>query len=153
MFASAGCSSDDSARVAAPDPAPPEKQAQLCRALNKELPEVIDEKKRRPVSPASDFTAAWGRPSISLRCGVRRPLLVTEGYKYYRPNSPTIEIRDVEWLPEEQSDGSVRLTTSKRTAWVEVTIPAKYAGLSGEFSMLFDLSDAVRETIPFGYIE
>lgn len=80
-------------------------------------------------------------------------MVVTEGYKYYRPQSPTIEINDVEWLPEEQSDGSLRLTTSKRTAWVEVTVPAKYTGPTGEFSMLVDLSDAVRKIVPFGYIQ
>ncbi|MBP2402157.1 DUF3515 domain-containing protein [Streptomyces syringium] len=153
LLASAGCGADGSAHIAVPDPAPPEEQARLCRELHKKLPATVDGKERRSVSPESEFTAAWGSPPISLRCGVRRPLVVTEGYKYYRPQSPTIEINDVEWLPEEQSDGSLRLTTSKRTAWVEVTVPAKYTGPTGEFSMLVDLSDAVRKIVPFGYIQ
>ncbi|MFF5131204.1 DUF3515 domain-containing protein [Streptomyces syringium] len=153
LLASAGCGSDRSAHIAVPDPAPPEEQARLCRELHKKLPATVDGKEQRSVSPESEFTAAWGSPPISLRCGVRRPLVVTEGYKFYRPQSPTIEINDVEWLPEEQPDGSLRLTTSKRTAWVEVAVPAKYTGPTGEFSMLVDLSDVVRKTIPFGYIQ
>ncbi|MEU2852632.1 DUF3515 domain-containing protein [Streptomyces syringium] len=153
LLASAGCGSDGSAQISVPEPPPPEEQARLCRELHKKLPSTVNGKERRPASPESEFTAAWGSPPISLRCGVRRPLVITEGYKYYKPASPTMEINDVEWLPEEQPDGILRLTTSKRTAWVEVTVPAKYVGPAGEFSMLADLSDAVRQTIPFGYVQ
>ncbi|MEV6671055.1 DUF3515 domain-containing protein [Streptomyces sp. NPDC051162] len=152
LFASVGCSSAGSSQSAAPAPTPQGKQAEFCRALHKELPATVNGLKRRSVGSDSDYTAFWGDPAISLRCGVKRPLVITEGYRYYNPRTPTIEINDVEWMPEQQEDGSIRCTTSKREAWVEVTVPNKYTGAGGEFSMFDDLSEAVKKTIPFGYI-
>ncbi|MEV0280094.1 DUF3515 domain-containing protein [Streptomyces sp. NPDC050610] len=144
-----GCSAADGSAV--PAPTPSGEQAGPCRALHKKLPATVNGMKRRTTAPVSDFTAAWGDPPIVLRCGVNRPLVVTPGYKRYNPNADTVEIGGVEWLPERQPDGSIRCTTSKRQAWVEVTLPKKTV-LDGDFGLFADLSDAVKETVPFGII-
>ncbi|MFI9311542.1 DUF3515 domain-containing protein [Streptomyces triculaminicus] len=137
---------------ARPEPSPSGEEARHCRALLAALPDVVNGAKRRAGGRGSEFSAAWGRPSVVLRCGVGRPLVVTEGHKSYDPYAPTVEIDGVEWLLEPQRDGSVRCTTSKRRAWVEVTVPKKYMGEAGGISLLTDLADAVKKTVPFGYI-
>lgn len=147
----AGCTSTDDASGALPAPTPSGQQAAHCRALRHELPSTVNELKRRTDRPDSDFTAAWGDTPITLRCGVPRPLVLTRGYKHYNPWSATVEINGVEWMPEQQPDGSLRCTTSKREAWVEVTVPKKYVG-TGEFEMFTGLSDAVRKAVPLGVI-
>ncbi len=107
--------------------------------------------KRQDFKPTSDFTAAWGRPAISLRCGVKRPLILTRGYKHYNPEAPTVEVDGVEWMPEELTGGGIRCTTSKREAWVEVIIPKAHAA-EVDFSLFEDLADAIKKTIPYGII-
>ncbi|MEU1826198.1 DUF3515 domain-containing protein [Streptomyces abikoensis] len=150
VLACAGCSTDDEATNSLAVPTPSGRQAQHCRALHKELPGNLDGRKRTSDPKDSDYMAAWGKPAIVMRCGVPRPLVLTPGYKRYNPYAPTIEINGVEWMPEEQPDGSVRCTTSKREAWVEVTLPTGYAKNGGQFGILTDLSDAVAKSIPFG---
>ncbi|MGW1073912.1 DUF3515 domain-containing protein [Streptomyces sp. NPDC002537] len=147
LFATVGCSSHENTASAEPAPAPSGKQADHCRALHKELPATVNGMKRRVGNP--EFVASWGKsPAITLRCGVPKPLILMT-----RPASATVEIDDVEWMPEQQPDGSVRVTTSKREAWVEVTIPKEYAGGAGDgFGMLDVLSDAVGKAIPYGMI-
>ncbi|MFE7116122.1 DUF3515 domain-containing protein [Streptomyces sp. NPDC057654] len=147
----AGCSSADDRAV--PVPTPSGDQAKFCRALHKELPSSLDGMERKVTKPASDFTAAWGDDSpIVLRCGVNRPRVVTPREKHYNPNTDTVEVNGVEWLPEEQPDGSVRCTTSKRVAWVEVTLPKKYTGPNRGFGLLVDLAEPVKKSVPFGII-
>ncbi|MFF4530340.1 DUF3515 domain-containing protein [Streptomyces sp. NPDC001407] len=147
-----GCTSADGTASAEPAPSPSGKQAAYCRDLHKALPAKVNGLKRRTGGPASEFTAAWGDPAITLRCGVRRPLILTPGYKRYRPGSDTWEVNGVEWMPEQQPDGSVRCTTSKREAWVEVTVPEKFTGEGGGLALFEELSDAVRKTVPYGVI-
>lgn len=148
LLAAAGCSSGSPDAVAVPSPAPA--QAAMCRALHKALPRTVDGLARHTTTPASDFTAAWGDPAIVLRCGVPRPAVLTPGNPNYQPNAQAMGIDGVDWLPEKQSDGSVRCTTTLRKAFVEVTIPAKYTGPYGDLSMLTDLAPAVDRTIPAG---
>ncbi|MEU3753199.1 DUF3515 domain-containing protein [Streptomyces olivoreticuli] len=147
-----GCASADGTASAEPVPSPSGKEATYCRALHKELPATLNGLKRRSGGPASEFTASWGDPAITLRCGVRKPLILMPGYKRYRPGSATWEVNGVEWMPEQQPDGSVRCTTSKREAWVEVTVPEKFTGEAGGLGLFDALSDAVRKTVPFGMI-
>lgn len=129
-------------------PTPPAAEAALCRALHKELPGTVDGRERHDPVPASDFTAAWGgRPAIVLRCGVPKPELLQRN-----PGADAAEIDGVDWLPEKQSDGSVRCTTTLREAWVEVTLPKQVTGDAGDISALTDLADAIKKTIPEGII-
>ncbi len=106
---------------------------------------------RRGAEPVSDLTAVWGgthgEPEISLRCGVTKPALLKRN-----PATDSMDVNDVGWLPERQPDGSVRCTTVRREAWVEVTLPKKVVGEGGDLSALTDLSGAVLKTIPEGII-
>ncbi|MEU4210689.1 DUF3515 domain-containing protein [Streptomyces sp. NPDC026206] len=147
LVATAACSAPG-AQAGPAVPAPPERQAGLCRALHKELPRAVDGLERRTVEPVSDLTAVWGDdPSVSLRCGVRKPGLLKRN-----PATDSMDIDEVGWLPEKQPDGSVRCTTVRREAWVEVTLPKKVVGEGGDLSALTDLSGAVLKTIPEGII-
>ncbi|MEX2983836.1 DUF3515 domain-containing protein [Streptomyces sp. C36] len=151
LCASVACSAPDG-KASPAVPTPPARQAELCRALHKELPETVDGRKRRAADPVSDLTAVWGDPAISLRCGVGRPKILTPGTEHYNPTADSVEIDGVGWLPERQPDGSVRCTTTLRQAWVEVTLPKKVVGEAGDISALTDLADAVRKTIPVGVL-
>ncbi|WP_307821947.1 DUF3515 domain-containing protein [Streptomyces coffeae] len=141
LFSVAGCSftedSDDSAAPAVPKPT--KQAAALCRALHKELPGTVNGLKRREPEPASEFTAVWGDPAVSLRCGVSRPAAMSASTR-------SAGVNGVEWLPEKRDDG-YRFTTVLRRAYVEVTVPEKYAP---EVDPLIDLASAVKKTVPEG---
>ncbi|MFI9236867.1 DUF3515 domain-containing protein [Streptomyces cinnamoneus] len=150
LLAAVACSGPDAGAGPAV-PSPPERQAALCRALHKELPKTVGGLERRGAEPVSDLTAVWGgthgEPEISLRCGVTKPALLKRN-----PATDSMDVNDVGWLPERQPDGSVRCTTVRREAWVEVTLPKKVVGEGGDLSALTDLSGAVLKTIPEGII-
>lgn len=134
-------------------PRPSGREVAYCRALHKELPARLGGMERLADEPGSEFTAAWGKPSISLRCGVRKPLVLTEGYRGYDLATPTWEIDGVEWMPETQPDGSIRFTTSKREAWLEVTLPrTRVRDGGGDFAVFQELAGPVTKTIPYGLI-
>lgn len=101
-----------------------------------ELPEEVLDQGRRRVQPGS-LSAAWGNPTITLRCGVPRPPTLTAG-------SPCIEVNSVGWFAEEASGGYL-FTTIGRAAFVEVGVPAAYAP---EATALVDLADAISEHVP-----
>jgi hypothetical protein len=150
LLAVAGCSAGpDSVAVDSPSPSP-SASAAACRALHAALPGSVDGLARRPTRPSSRFTAAWGDPALVLRCGVRSPDVLTPGNAHYDPTSDAVGIDGVDWLPQKEPDGSVRATTTLREAFVEVTIPAKYAGPYGDLSALTDLADAVSRSDPTG---
>ncbi|MEU6175614.1 DUF3515 domain-containing protein [Streptantibioticus parmotrematis] len=149
LLAAAACSSGGSPyAVAVPSPSPD--VATLCRALHAALPAKVDGQSRHTAQPASDLTAAWGDPAIALRCGVPQPTVLTPGTPHYDPTADAAQIDGVDWLPQKQSDGSVRCTTTLRKAYVEVTIPEKYAGPYGDMSALTDLANAISRTVPTG---
>ncbi|MGW1074622.1 DUF3515 domain-containing protein [Streptomyces sp. NPDC002537] len=152
LFAASGCAAGGGPAGPAV-PTPPDRAVGPCRALHKVLPESVDGMKRRTADPVSDFTAVWGDPAIALRCGVQRPEVIRAGSKTYAPSTGSVEADGVEWLPERQPDGSVRCTTVQREVWVEVTLPKKVAGDAGDLGALTDLADAVKKTIPFGYVD
>ncbi|MEU4200256.1 DUF3515 domain-containing protein [Streptomyces sp. NPDC045470] len=141
-FAAVGCSS--SVPVAAP--APEGDSARQCRALQKKLPRTVDGLERGTADPVSDFTAVWGDPAVRLRCGVRKPAVLTPGSEHYNPGADAAEVDGVDWLFEQQDDG-YRFTTVLRKTYVEVSVPGKYAP---EVDVLTDLADAVRTTVPAG---
>jgi hypothetical protein len=124
-------------RVDVPAPVPPAEVAAACAALPAALPEQVESQSRRPTSPASSLTAAWGDPAIVLRCGVPRPAAL-------EPTSEVVEVNGVEWFGEPTADGYV-FTTTGRVANVEVRVPNAYAP---EVNPLTDLAAAVTENIP-----
>ncbi|KPC67150.1 hypothetical protein ADL29_03080 [Streptomyces chattanoogensis] len=141
LFAAAGCASPDVAV-----PSPQGGAARHCRALHKELPKTVDGLRRGTAEPVSDFTAIWGDPAVTLRCGVAKPDVLTYGSEHYNPRADAAEVDGVQWLFEKQDDG-YRFTTVLRKAYVEVTVPGKYAP---EVNVLTDLAGAVKRTVPTG---
>jgi hypothetical protein len=141
LFAAVGCSAPEVAV-----PSPEGEAAAHCRALHKELPQTVDGMERGTAEPVSDFTAMWGDPAVQLRCGVRKPAVLTAGSEHYNPKADAAEVNGVEWLFEKQDDG-YRFTTVLRKAYVEVNVPGKYAP---EVGVLTDLADAVKKTVPAG---
>ncbi|MFI0431707.1 MAG: DUF3515 domain-containing protein [Candidatus Nanopelagicales bacterium] len=124
------------APVALTPPSPP---AEACKVLADQLPDRVAGQERRPTTPASSATAAWGDPPISLRCGVSTP-------SAYTPGVQLVAVNGVDWLPEQLSNG-VRFTALGRLANVEVTVPSAYRP---EADALTDLSPVIRSVIPRG---
>ena len=108
-----------------------------CAALIKALPQTVHGLTKRPTDPASPYTAAWGDPAITLRCGVPAP-------PELNPTSDTAEVDGVAWLPIELTHG-YRFVTTGRVAYVEVDVPDAYAP---EVNALVDLAAPVAATVP-----
>lgn len=150
LLSAAGCSltGDADGSLSLTVPKPTAEAARLCRALHKELPKTVEGLKRRTPEPASELTAAWGAPAIKLRCGVGKPLDLTPGTEHYDPYASSAMVDGVMWLPEQLDDG-YRFTTVLRRAYVEVTVPGKYAP---EVNPLVDLASAVKKNVPEGVV-
>jgi hypothetical protein len=133
-FAVSG-NSDGSVAVPVPDV----RVTGYCQALHEALPQQVMGLSRHDLKPRSELTAGWGNPAIVLRCGVPRPVVDDN------PEADGVDVDGVGWSIERGSSGSFRLTTTLRQAYVEVTLPKKYAG---ELGPLTDLADAVKQTIP-----
>ncbi|MFF3451768.1 DUF3515 domain-containing protein [Streptomyces sp. NPDC002667] len=147
LIAIAGCSSaDDSASVAVPNPGT--KVTELCQNLDKVLPRSVDGRRREDPEPRSALTAGWGSPAIILRCGVERPpkMIDPRVATGDDPKAVAGGVNGVDWLMEKQDDGTTRLTTASRLAYVQVTVPAG-ADASG---VLVDLAASVKKAIPKG---
>ncbi|MFJ9040164.1 DUF3515 domain-containing protein [Streptomyces sp. NPDC102406] len=147
LVGAAGCSpADGGASVAVPRPGAT--ATKLCENLDKVLPSKIDGLSREDPEPASTLTAGWGGTAIILRCGVPQPPKmidpkVAEGAD---PDAVAGGVNGVDWLMEEQDDGSYRFTTAGREAYVEVSAE-KGRDSSGP---LVDLAPAVKKAIPKG---
>jgi hypothetical protein len=128
---------DDSVAVPVPDA----RVAGYCRALHAELPHEVDGLSGHDLNPRSELTAGWGHPAIVLRCGVPRPEILKS------PAADGVTVNGVGWVIEQRPGGVFRLTTTLRKAYVEVTLPKKYAG---DIGPLTDLAGAVRRTVPEG---
>ncbi|HET7173971.1 MAG TPA: DUF3515 domain-containing protein [Nocardioidaceae bacterium] len=128
----AGCAAS-SAPVAVTPPTPAGVAARDCRALLAGLPSSVGGQPRRDVSPSDALAAAWGAPPIVLRCGVRRPASL-------RPTSACPTVDGVGWLARRQASGWV-FTTIGRSAYVEVTVPRRYAPAG---DALADLAGAIK---------
>ncbi|KIZ13919.1 hypothetical protein SNA_32810 [Streptomyces natalensis ATCC 27448] len=141
LFAAVGCASSD-----VDVPSPVGEAAHHCRALHRQLPKTVDGIERGTAEPVSDFTAIWGDPAVTLRCGVSKPDVLTYGSEHYNPTADAAAVDGVQWLFEKRDDG-YRFTTVLRKVYVEVTVPGKYAP---EVNVLTDLAGAVKKTIPAG---
>lgn len=134
-FATSGSGDDGTVAVPVPDPL----TAGYCRALHDALPPKVEGLSRHDPRPVSDLTAGWGSPAIVLRCGVPRPAVDDD------QNADGVEVDGVGWSIEPGSGGSMRLTTTLRSAYVEVTLPKKYAA---DLGPLTDLAEPVKRTVP-----
>ncbi|MER6344328.1 DUF3515 domain-containing protein [Streptomyces sp. NPDC001595] len=144
LIATAGCSSaDDSASAAVPSP--DATVTELCRKLDKALPEKVAGLSREDPEPPSTLTAGWGNPEIILRCGVPRPpkMIDPEVAEGRDPDAVPGGVDGVDWLQEKAGDG-FRFTTANRPAYVEVNVPE---GVDGS-AVLIDLAPAVKSAIP-----
>jgi hypothetical protein len=108
----------------------------VCTALLDQLPVRVLNAERREVEPGR-FSAAWGDPPITLRCGVEKPPKLS-------PSSPCFEVNGVGWLAEEATGGYL-FSTIGRTTYVEVGVPSHY---SPEANALVDLAAAVSANDP-----
>ncbi|MER5972020.1 DUF3515 domain-containing protein [Streptomyces sp. NPDC002055] len=143
LTAAAGCSFSDSDGTR-PVPTPSAAAAGMCRTLQGHLPGTVDGLDRSSTGPDSDFAADWGDPAVQLRCGVARPTVLTPGSEHYNPTADAVDVNGVTWLLEKQDDG-YRFTTTGRKAFVELTVPGKYAP---EVNALPDLAGAVKKSVP-----
>lgn len=100
------------------------------------LPDRVLELDRRKVEPGV-FSAAWGKPVITLRCGVTKPPKLTDA-------SPCFGVNGVGWFAEETTGGYL-FTTIGRRAYVEVGVPSAYAP---EGNALVDVAGAVNANNP-----
>ncbi|WP_235834437.1 DUF3515 domain-containing protein [Actinomadura logoneensis] len=107
----------------------------LCEGLR--LPATLHGLKRRDTTPESPLTAAWGDPAIALRCGVPLP-------STYRMDEQLMEVNGLKWHGYPH-DRPVTWTLLGRQAYVEVTIPPKYAPPG---DTLIEIGQAVSATIP-----
>ena len=131
-----GCSS--AAQV--PAPSPPRAAVAACTTLARGLPQEVADQPRRRTLPDSPFTAAWGDPAISLRCGVALPPRDTAA-------GLCIVIDGVDWLPA--ADGvSGPYTAVGRKALVAVDVPRAGYDPAQAAVALTDLSPAVSAAVP-----
>ncbi|SDT32605.1 Protein of unknown function [Microlunatus soli] len=131
LVAVGGCAAE------VPAPTPNAATAKTCRSLVSALPQIVDQQRHREVEPASDFTAAWGHPAITLACGVTKPAGMNAASKCW-------EVNGVGWYAEER-DSDIRYTTLGRTALVQVTVPNKY---TPQANALVDLAAPIKSQVP-----
>ncbi|MEO8106444.1 MAG: DUF3515 domain-containing protein [Actinomycetes bacterium] len=124
--------------VVPPDPETADGASQeACADLSAELPDQIVGQESRTTSPDSAQTAAWGEPAIIMRCGVARPATLNA-------SAQLITVDGVDWFAEELTAGYL-FTATGRTAYVEVTVPDKYAP---EIGPVTELSPLVANAVP-----
>jgi hypothetical protein len=128
LVATSGCAR----AVALPDPSPVGADRDTCTRLMGDLPDRVLGQDRREVRPGA-FSAAWGDPVISLRCGVAKPPDLNAA-------SQCVEVNGVGWFGEE-AEGGYLFTTIGRQTYVELAVPTAYAPESGA---LVDLAVPVQ---------
>ncbi|MFE9253440.1 DUF3515 domain-containing protein [Streptomyces sp. NPDC007088] len=141
LCAAVGCSSTNGTAKAAV-PSPGTAATALCRKLDDQLPDKVNGLSRNDPEPQSELTAGWGDPAIILRCGVPRPAEMND------PDADGAEVDGVGWNVFEKGDGSYRVTTVLRAAYVEVSIPK--SRVKDGLAPLTDLAGPISRTIPKG---
>jgi hypothetical protein len=121
---------------------PPQQAPAICSDLVAGLPETVDGAGRRPTTPASPATAAWGEPPIVVRCGVARPAALTS-------TSVLLEVEGIGWLPEPLAAGTLFTAVefpdsepgqASVLPFLEVAIPQEYQSPGG---IIADISAAI----------
>ncbi|CAM5693847.1 Lipoprotein OS=Streptomyces antimycoticus OX=68175 GN=SANT12839_066660 PE=4 SV=1 [Streptomyces antimycoticus] len=112
----------------------------MCRAHHKNTrPPPVNGLKRGHRRARLGLHSRVGGPRRAA--ALRGPPAGGHGLRDQRPGC-----NGVDWLPEKRKDG-YRFTTVLRRAYVEVTVPGKYAP---EVNALLDLAKAVKKTVPKG---
>jgi hypothetical protein len=122
--------------VSAADPDPGGTDRATCAALMADLPAHVMSQARRRVAPGR-LTAGWGKPVITLRCGVPKPAALTS-------TSECTEVNGVGWFAERATEGYLFTTIGRRT-YVELAVPSAYAPEAGA---LTDVAAAVATHDP-----
>jgi hypothetical protein len=120
-----GCGFD--AKVLQP-PNPDSNIAQICEAAVANLPEVVDGVSQVSTNPKSPYTAAWGDPAITLRCGAEFPA-------DYSANASLVSVNDLDWFSSERVDAYVFTNTSSEV-FIEITVPIKDSSPAGALAQL-----------------
>lgn len=123
----AGCGASSTSTVT--EPSPSGSAAQGCRAVMARLPGRVAGLSR---TATGSFTASWGDPAVTMRCGVARPSGLTS-------ISRCDEVDGVGWYSQEFTE-AWRFTTIGRSGFVEVTVPAVHSPAA---DALVDLAPAV----------
>jgi hypothetical protein len=118
-------------------PQPNARAAAACEQLIAALPGELDGLTARGTDPESSLTAAYGRPAVTVRCGVPRP-------EALGLTSRLLVVDEVDWFPEELTNG-VRFTTTGRVAYLQVDVPDDHAPGS---DLLVDLAAPVLDHLP-----
>ena len=129
LVSTVGCSRT----VTMTDPSPSEAIRTQCAGLMGALPGTVLDEQRRTVEPGQ-LSAAWGDPTITLKCGVDKP-------PGLGAESECFEVNGVGWFAEE-ADGGYLFTTIGRPAYVQVGVPSDYAP---EAHALVDVAEAVKK--------
>jgi len=116
------------------DPTPSSSVRQQCAAVMADLPTTVLDQPRRTVVPGT-LSAAWGDPTITLKCGVEKPPGLGDA-------SECFEVNGVGWFAEE-AEGGYLFTTIGRSAYVQMGVPSEYAP---EANALVDVAEAVKKT-------
>jgi hypothetical protein len=127
LLVTAGCART----VTLDDPTPAAAVRSICTQLMSNLPAQVLDQKRRSVKPGT-LSAAWGKPVITLRCGVPKPTALNDA-------SQCFEVNGVGWFAEPATGGYL-FTTIGRRAYIEVGVPTKY---SPEANALIDVAAVV----------
>lgn len=113
------------------EPHPTGSVARDCRRVMQALPATVDGLARGRVTP---FTAQWGNPPTTLRCGVPRPAALTT-------SSECMEVNGVGWFSQQR--GNVyTFTTIGRAGYLEVRVSPLTMPPS---NALVDLTAAARQ--------
>lgn len=135
---------------------PPPNPPPICGELIENLPDSVDGSGRRPTTPDSPATAAWGEPPIVLRCGVPRPNALDS-------TAVLFDVDGIPWFPEDLQAGVVFTTilpvglpvgpdpsrsadgdaVDGDFAYVEVVVPAAYPSPG---AILTDLAPALAQS-------
>ena len=111
------------------------KTSKDCDALYADLPNKVAGEKRREVKHT--IAAAWGDPTIILRCAVEKPARLDRV-------SQCLNVDDVDWFAESIADGSL-FTTVGRQYYISIEVPKDY---DPPADALVDLAAAVKKHDP-----
>ncbi len=114
-------------------PSPGPSAHAVCQRLLAALPAKVDGVAQRATDDPN--TAAFGRPPITVACGVPEPSEVTS-------TSQCLEVNGVGWFAQ-QGQGGVLFSTLGRDVVVQVGVPQHYTPASDP---LVDLAAAVQRT-------